>query len=115
MPGHGSARSLDTHEFLLNAARDPGFAGGCDHVDFAAHAELGKIDSGFDGKAGVGQNAAHVVGFKIVEVRAGAMNLVGDVVAGAMREELGEARVANHGASGVVGLETMNRTILREG
>src|ERR1700735_5279293 len=82
-----SSPVLNTHELLLNAAGDPSFAGSGDHVDFAADAEFGQINSRLDGEAGVGQDAADVMGFEVVEVRAGAVDLVGDVVAGAVSEE----------------------------
>ena len=83
--------------------------------DFAAHAELREVDAGLDGEAGVGQDAARVVGFEVVEVRAGAVNLVGDVVAGAVGEEVGEAGVADDGAGGIVGLEAADGAVLGEG
>ena len=106
---------LDADEFLLDAAGDPGFAGGGEHVDLAADAELGEVDAGLDGEAGVGQKLAHVVGLEVVKVRAGAVNLVGDVVAGAVGEELGKAGRADDGAGGVVGLEAADGAVLGEG
>ena len=63
----------------------------------------------------LGRMLALVVGFEIVEVRAGAVDFVGDVVAGAVREILGEAGGANHGAGGVVGFEAADRAALGEG
>ena len=56
-----------------------------------------------------------VVGFKVVEVRAGAVNLVRDVVAGAVREEVAEAGGANDGAGGIVGLKAANGAVRGEG
>ena len=109
------ANGSNAHKFLLDAAGDPGFAGSGEHVHFAAHAELREVDSGLDGEAGVGQDAALVVGFKVVEMRAGAVNLVGDVVAGAVDEEFAEAGVADNGAGGIVGLESVNGAVLCEG
>ena len=100
---------------MLDAAGYPGFAGGGEHVDFAAHAELGQVDAGLDGEAGVGQQKAHVVGFEIVEVRAGAVNLVGDVVAGAMDEVLAEAGFADDGAGRIVGLKAADGAVFGEG
>jgi hypothetical protein len=44
------------------------------------------------------------VGFEVVEVGAVAVEFGGDVVAGAVGEELAEAGVADDGAGGVVGL-----------
>jgi hypothetical protein len=89
----------------VDAAGDPRarFAGKGDHVDFAADAELaGEVDAGFDGEAGVGQDEADVVGFEVVEVRAAAVDLGADVVAGAVGEEFGEAGGADDVAGGVV-------------
>ena len=63
----------------------------------------------------MGQDAARVVGFEVVEVRAGAVNLVGDVVAGAVHEEIAEAGVADDGAGGVVGLEAVDGAVFGEG
>jgi hypothetical protein len=89
----------------LGGAGDDGRAGAGDHVDFAADAELaGKVEAGFDGEAGVGQEEALVVGFEVVEVSAVAVDADGDVVAGAVGEEGGEAGVADDVAGGVVGL-----------
>ena len=61
------------------------------------------------------QDAAHVVGFEVVEMRAGAVNLVRDVVAGAMGEEISEAGGANDGAGGIVGLEAADGPVRGEG
>ena len=96
---------------MLDAAGDPGFAGGGEHVDFTAHAKFGQVDAGLDGEAGVGQDAALVVSFKIVEVRAGTVNLVRDVVAGAMGEEVAKAGGANDGAGCIIGLEAANCSV----
>ena len=57
------ASLLDAHQLLLNTAGDPCFAGGRNHVDLAAHTELGQVDAGLDRKAGVRQDAADVVSF----------------------------------------------------
>ena len=102
-------RSSDPHQLPLDFARHPGLAGRGEHVDLAAHAELGQIDARLDGEAGIGQDAALVVGFQVVEMRAGAVDLLGDIVAGAMGEELAEAGGANDGAGRIVGLESADR------
>src|ERR1019366_4928185 len=106
---------LDPHQLTLNLSCDPGFAGGGEHVYFAADAELREIDAGLDGEAGVRQQAALVVGFKIVEVRAGAVNLMDDIVAGAMGEVLAESGGADDGAGGIVGFESANGAVGGEG
>src|SRR5271157_1717144 len=91
---------LDADQFLLARAGDPGAAGGGEHVDFAAHAELGleagrEVDAGFDGEAGAGQDQALVVSFEVVEICAGAVEFGGDVVAGAVGEVFAEAGAAD--------------------
>ena len=53
----------------------------------------------------LGRMQALVVGLEVVEVRAGAVDLVGDVVAGAVGEEVVESGGADDVAGGVVGLE----------
>ncbi len=55
------------------------------------------------------------MGFEIVEVGAGAVDLVGDVVAGAVGEVLGEAGGADDGAGGIVGLESADGAAGGEG
>jgi len=72
-PGSGTpgaetprTRSLDAYQFALDFSGDPGFSGGGDHVDFAAHAEFRQIDARLDGEASIGQQKAFVVGFQIV-------------------------------------------------
>ena len=55
------------------------------------------------------------MGLQIVQVRARAVQLLADVVAGAMREVLAKAGCADHRAGRVVGLEAMNLTALGEG
>jgi hypothetical protein len=98
----------EPHQLLLARAGDPGFAGGGEHVDLAADSELGMADWPADRcrvrrEAGVGQDLALVVGFEVVEVRAGAVQFGGDVVAGAVGEVLAEAGLADDFAGGVVG------------
>jgi hypothetical protein len=89
----------------LDAAGYFSVGGGGDHVDLAADAEFaGEVDAGFDGEAGVGEEDAGVVGFEVVEVGAGAVDVGADVVAGAVGEPTGVSGVADDGAGGVVGL-----------
>src|SRR5271154_3260097 len=96
----GASAASDAYQFLLARAGDPGSAGGGEHVHFAADAELGvgaivgrQVDAGLDAEAGVGQNLALVVSFEVIEMRAGAVELGGDVVAGAMGEIVAESGV----------------------
>ena len=55
-------------------------------VDFAADAEVGEVDAGFDGEAGAGQNLAFFVCLQIVHVGSIAVRFLADGVAGAMAE-----------------------------
>ena len=55
------------------------------------------------------------MGFEIIEVRAGAVHLVGDVVAGTMDEVFAEAGGANDGAGCIVGLEATDGAVGGEG
>ncbi len=96
---------LNPYEFALDSAGYGGVVAGGDHVDFAADAEFREVDAGFDGEAGEGEDAAGVVGFEVVEVSAGAVELSADVVAGAVGEVLAVAGGADDGAGGVVGLK----------
>ena len=74
-------------DFLLEAAGDVDLAVGVDEdVDFAADAEFGVVDAGFDGEAGAGEDEAFVVGFEVVEVGAIAVDFLTDGVAGAVDE-----------------------------
>ena len=77
--------------------------------------ELRQIDAGLNGEAGVRQNAALVVRFKIIKVRAGAVNFVGDVVAGAMGKILAEARLANDRARRIVSFESTDGAVGSKG
>ena len=106
---------LNPDHLGLNFACDPGFGVVGEHVDFAADAELGEVDAGLYGEAGVGQDAALVVGFEVVEVGAVAVEFGGDVVASAVREEVCEARVADDRAGGVVGFVACDGVIRAEG
>ena len=87
-----TVRDLDAHQFLL-IWWNPCLSGRGEHVHLAAHAEFGKVNAGLDRKTGVRQNAAHIVGFQVVQVRARSVQLLRDVVSGAMRKELAEAAV----------------------
>ena len=89
----------------MDTAGDFGFSFAGDHVDFAADAEFaGEVEAGFYGEAGVGEDEALVVGFEVVEVGPVAVDVGADVVAGAVGEEICEARVADEVAAGFVGL-----------
>src|SRR5271157_2608556 len=108
-------RRSDSHQLLLNLSRDPGLARSGEHVHLAAHAELRQIDAGLDGEAGVGQQEALIVGFKIIKMRAGAVQLLGDVVTRAMGKEIAETGCADHRPRRIVGLVAANRPALGKG
>src|SRR5581483_7734850 len=78
------------------------------HVHFAAHAELGQIDAGLDGEAGVGQDLAIVLGLQIIKVRAVAVNVAGDGVPGAMDKVLPPAFRLNEVAHRLVHFPAVN-------
>ncbi len=101
---------------VLDPARHLGLALAGDHVDLVADTELaGEVEAGFDGEAGVGQDEALVVRLEVVEVGSVAVELGGDVVAGAVREVVGETRIADDGARGVVGLPACDESVGGEG
>ena len=106
---------LHTNQLSLDSSGDAGAALAGDHVDLAADAELGEVDAGSTEKQVLGRMQALVVGFEIVEVGAGAVDLVGDVVAGAVGEVVGESCRADDGAGGVVGFEAADGAVCGEG
>src|SRR3954465_14600600 len=81
----------DQNQFRLHFAADLGFAVAHDHVNLTAHAELGQINAGLDGEAGVGDDLAVVLGLEIVHVSAGGVDLDSDGVPGAVRKILAVA------------------------
>ncbi len=100
----------------MDASCDFGFAFAGDHVDLAADAELaGKVEAGFDGEAGVGEDEALVVGLEVVEVGTIAVELRADVVSGAVSEGVSEACGADEVASGIVGLPACDGLVGGEG
>src|SRR6202008_2097714 len=58
----------------------------------------------------VSEKQTLVVSFKVVEVRAGPMDLLRYIVPCPVGKVLAEAGLANHGAGRIVGLETPNRS-----
>ena len=102
-------------QIRLQPAGDPGFVVAGHHVHFAADAEVFQVDSGLDREAGVRKDEALVVGLEIVEVRAVAVQLGANVVAGAVGEVLRIAGIADHGAGGIVRLPAGYRLPCREG
>ena len=86
-----------------------------EHVDLAADAEVGQIDSRFDGKAGPSEHSAVFVRFEIVHVRAVAVDLLADAVAGAVDEEVAVARLSDHVARGLIDFPALERMSHGEG
>ena len=68
---------------------------GDENVDFGSNAEVFEIDSRLDREERAGQDAALVVRFEIVHIRAGAVNFGSDRVAGAMDKTVAESPVAD--------------------
>src|SRR5271157_4918063 len=73
-----------------------------EHVDLAAHAELGLVDSGLDRETGAAENQPLLVGLEVVHVGPVAVDFLADVVAGAVDEVCAVAGVDDHLAAGVV-------------
>ena len=85
------------------------------HVDFVAYAEIRQVDAGFDGEAGEGADAPHVVVLEIVHVGAVAVHFHADGMAGAMGEILAEPGLLDDAASGIVHLVPAQRLAGRDG
>src|ERR1039457_2214678 len=90
--------------FALHLAGDYCFALADVHVDFVAHAEIRQVNAGFDGEAGEGADAPHVVVLEIIHVGAVAVHFDADGVAGTMGEVLAESGLPDDTAGGVVHL-----------
>ncbi len=74
-------------------------------VHLGPDAEAGQVDAGLDREAGPRDEAPLVVRFEVVHVGAGAVHLGADRVAGAVKEVLAEAPLADRTAGRVVHLE----------
>ena len=81
--------------------------------DFAAHAELGKINARLDGETGIWQDAALIVDLKIIHVRAVRMNFGGDRVPGAMDKILPVTLVLDVITDCAIDLPSGNRLALQ--
>lgn len=99
----------------MDFAGDPSFAGGGEHVDFAADAEFGEVDAGLDGETGVGEDETLVVGFEVVEVCAGAVDFVADIMTRAVGEVFSKAGVNDDAAGGVISLVAVDGAVGGEG
>ncbi len=104
----GCSSSLNSNEFALNFASNSGLRGAHVDIHFGANAEFRKVDAGFDGEAGSGDDAPLIVSFQIVHVGAGAMHLFTDGVAGAMDEVFAKSLVLYIGPGGVIDVEAVN-------
>src|SRR5215469_11313500 len=80
------------------------------HIELAAHAEAaGKIDAGFDRKAGAFDEAPVVERLEGVEIGACAVYFAADRMPGTMHKALAQARLFDHGARGAVGFAPADR------
>src|SRR5215216_4110016 len=79
-------------------------------VHLAAYAKGGEVDARLHREADVGQEGAHVVRLEVVHVGALAVRLLADVVAGAVDEVVGVARLLDYLAGGVVHLPALDLT-----
>ena len=79
------------------------------HVVFRAEAEVGQIDSGFDRENCIGEDAAFVVRFEIIHVRARAMDIGRDGMPRSMDKALAKTSLANRFTRSIIDFETMQR------
>ena len=63
-----------------------------EHIDFAANAEFGKINSRFNRETAAGEDSAGFVGFQVVDVRSVSVSFLADAVACAVNEVLAVTR-----------------------
>ena len=91
----GLQRSAGDHDVTATLDED---------VDFAADTEVGEVDAGFNGEQGAWEDAAIVAGFEVIHVSSVAMNLLSEVMAGAMAEGVAIAGGINHSADGIINI-----------
>ena|SRR6185369_7497647 len=78
----------DDYEFRLHSTSYFSPTASHQHVDLAAHSELGQVHTRFDGKAAIRENPPFVMHFEIVHVGAVGMDLGADGVPGAVNKVL---------------------------
>ena len=78
-------------------------------IYFAADAEFREIDAGLDGSTRTRNEAAHIVSFQIIHIRAVSMNCFSNVVAGAMEKIFSVAGFFDDGARGFIDLPALQR------
>ena len=76
-----------------------------DHIDLGSNAEILEIQPGFNGEPASGQQPALVVRFIIIEMRAIAVNIFAEAVAGAMQDGVLVPGVDQHLSRRAVGFE----------
>lgn len=106
---------LEGEQGGLDAAGDLGGGFGAEDIDFAANAEFGEVDAGFDGEEGAGDDGAVVVGLVVVHIGAVAVDLLADGVAGAVEEVLVEGAFFEEAAAGIVDFEAVELPALTGG
>ena len=78
------------------------------HIHLATHAEFWQVNAGFYRETGVRQDLPVVFGFEIVEIRAIAVDGVGDGVSGAMHEVFAVALARDEVSHRLVDLPATN-------
>ena len=78
-------------------------------IYFAADAEFREINAGLDGSTRTRNQAAHIVSFQIIHIRAVSMNCFSNVVAGAMEKIFTVTGFFDDGARGFIDLPALQR------
>jgi len=99
---------LHHHNFALNFPGDLGGTLPHQNVDFAAHAEFGKIYARLNREAAIGKDLADVVYFEVVHIGAVGVDIGTDGVAGAVDEVFAKALAVDVVAGSAVDFPTGN-------
>src|SRR5579885_2960028 len=97
--GEGAPAFSYSHDFLLAGAGNLGPGRTKMQVDFGAHAEgaaPGGVNAGLDGEAAAGNDFALVVGFVVIQIGAGGVDLAAQGVASAVHEIVAETGGGDH-------------------
>src|SRR5262249_34762370 len=105
----------DEYDLSLDFTRYLGGLGPDQHVYFAAHAKLRQINTRLNRKAGVRQNTALVVDFKVIHVCAIGVNFGADGVACSVNEIVAESCIFDVRAHSPVNFPARNRATLGDG
>src|SRR5258708_6805894 len=86
-----------------------------EHIYLAAHAKLRQVNARLNGKAGVGDDFAVVLGFKVIHVGAVAMHVYADGMPRAVRKILRVTCIGDVLARGLVHFPTGNAPLAGKG